>query len=66
MEMNNDHNLKMQIISSIVNNAINLGWEVKQTQKNVFVFKKKKNKLFEFERDTNVLLDYLFIGCNNY
>ncbi len=64
--MNNDHNLKMQIISSIVNNAINLGWEVKQTQKNVFVFKKKKNKLFEFERDTNVLLDYLFIGCNNY
>jgi hypothetical protein len=66
MEMNNDHNLKMQIISSIVNNAINLGWEVKQTQKNVFVFKKKKNKLFEFERDTNVLLDYLSIGCNNY
>jgi uncharacterized protein (UPF0335 family) len=65
MEMKNDHGLKTKIISSIMNNAKNLGWEVKQTEKNVFILKKKKNKLFEFEQNTSILLDYLFIYRNN-
>ncbi|ATZ80572.1 hypothetical protein BMW23_0525 [Bodo saltans virus] len=59
-----DYNLKFKIISLIINNALNLGWNVEQTKNNVFVLRKKKDQLTVNEQSTEMMLDNLFMNVN--
>lgn len=51
---------KNQIISMILDNAANMGWNVKKNKKNVYTFKKKIIDLTKNEQNTNKLVDMFF------
>jgi hypothetical protein len=50
---------KTQIISMIMENAENLGWNVEKTKKNVYTLRKKENKLTKKEQNTSKLIDMI-------
>jgi hypothetical protein len=53
---------RKEIISMIINNAKNLGWTVEREKnnKNVYILKKKIDKLTKYEKNTDTLIDMIF------
>ena len=50
---------KTQIISMIIENAANMGWGVEREKKNVYVLRKKIDKLTKKEQNTEKLVDMI-------
>jgi hypothetical protein len=50
---------KNQIISNIMENAQNMGWNVEKKNKKVYILTKKINKLSKKEQNTDKLVDMI-------
>ena len=53
---------KKQIISMIIKNASNMGWNVEKNKKkkNVYILRKNENELTKKEQNTSKLIDMFF------
>jgi hypothetical protein len=63
-EISDEHQIKKecrkQIISMILKNAMNMGWNVEKNEKNVYTLRKKENQLSKNEKNTSKLVDMFF------
>jgi hypothetical protein len=50
---------KNQIISMIMENATEMGWRVEKKKKNVYILRKKIDKLTKQEKNTEKLVDMI-------
>lgn len=64
-DLNYKNECRKQIISMIMQNATNMGWNVEKNKNNVYTLRKKIKLLSKKEKNTEKLVD-MFFDINNF